>query len=80
MGLSIGLFAALRADFGGIVIKKNANVQDSCIIHGFPDYVTVVEEFGHVGHGVILHGCRVGKMSLIGMNSVILDEVRDWQK
>lgn len=73
-GAYIGPFAALRADFGGIVIKKNANVQDSCIIHGFPDYVTVVEEFGHVGHGAILHGCRVGKNALIGMSSVILDE------
>ena len=73
-GAYIGPFAALRADFGGIHIHKNANVQDSCIIHGFPNYVTVVEEFGHIGHGAILHGCRIRKNALIGMNSVILDE------
>lgn len=73
-GAYIGPFAALRADFGGIHIHKNANVQDSCIIHGFPNYVTVVEEFGHIGHGAILHGCRIRKNVLIGMNSVILDE------
>ncbi|ENX10099.1 MULTISPECIES: hypothetical protein [Acinetobacter] len=73
-GVYIGPFASLRADFGRIHIQKNANVQDSCAIHGFPDSVTLVEEYGHVGHGAILHGCVVRKNALIGMNSVILDE------
>lgn len=73
-GVYIGPFASLRADFGRIHIQKNANVQDSCAIHGFPDSVTLVEEYGHVGHGDILHGCVVRKNALIGMNSVILDE------
>ena len=73
-GVYIGPFAALRADFGGIRIKNNANVQDSCTIHGFPDSVTLVEEYGHIGHGAILHGCIIGKNVLVGMNSVILDE------
>lgn len=73
-GVYIGPFASLRADFGRIHIQKNANVQDSCTIHGFPDSVTLVEEYGHVGHGAILHGCVVRKNALIGINSVILDE------
>ncbi|MFH7767194.1 transferase hexapeptide repeat family protein [Acinetobacter sp. BSP-28] len=73
-GVYIGPFAALRADFGGIHIHRNANVQDSCTIHGFPNYVTTVEEFGHIGHGAILHGCMIRKNVLVGMNSVILDE------
>ena len=73
-GVYIGPFASLRADFGRIHIQKNANVQDSCTIHGFPDSVTLVEEYGHIGHGAILHGCVIGKNALIGMNSVILDE------
>ncbi|WP_286740464.1 MULTISPECIES: gamma carbonic anhydrase family protein [Acinetobacter] len=73
-GVYIGPFASLRADFGRIHIQKNANVQDSCTIHGFPDSMTLVEEYGHVGHGAILHGCVVRKNALIGMNSVILDE------
>ncbi|WP_374667542.1 gamma carbonic anhydrase family protein [Acinetobacter sp.] len=73
-GAYIGPFAALRADFGGIHVHQNANVQDSCIIHGFPNYVTVIEEYGHIGHGAILHGCRIRRNVLIGMNSVILDE------
>ena len=73
-GVYVGPFAALRADFGGIRIQKNANVQYSCTIHGFPDSVTLVEEYGHIGHGAILHGCIIGKNVLVGMNSVILDE------
>ena len=73
-GVYIGPFASLRADFGRIHIQKNANVQDSCTIHGFPDSVTLVEVYGHVGHGAILHGCVVRKNALIGMNSVIQDE------
>ena len=72
-GVYIGPFASLRADFGGIHIKKNANVQDNCVIHGFPNSVTVVEEYGHIGHAAILHGCQIGKNVLVGMNSVILD-------
>lgn len=73
-GAYIGPFATLRADFGGIRIQKNANVQDSCTIHGFPQSVTLVEEYGHIGHGAILHGCIIRKNVLVGMNSVILDE------
>ena len=73
-GVYIGPFATLRADFGGIRIQKNANVQDSCTIHGFSGSVTLVEEYGHIGHGAILHGCIIRKNVLVGMNSVILDE------
>lgn len=72
-GVYIGPFASLRADFGRIHIKQNANVQDSCIIHGFPQSITLVEEMGHIGHATTLHGCRIGQNALIGMNSVILD-------
>lgn len=73
-GVYIGPFASLRADFGRIHIQKNANVQDSCVIHGFPDSITLVEEYGHIGHSAILHGCIIRKNALVGMNSVILDE------
>ena len=73
-GVYVGPFAALRADFGRIHLKKNSNVQDSCTVHGFGGSVTVIEEYGHIGHGAILHGCHIGKNVLVGMNSVILDE------
>jgi len=65
--------ARLRGDFGRIVIADGANVQDNCIMHGFPGTDTVVEEDGHIGHGAILHGCRVRRGALIGMNAVIND-------
>lgn len=73
-GVYIGPFASLRADFGRIHVQKNANVQDSCTIHGFGGSITLIEEYGHIGHGAILHGCKIGKNVLVGMNSVILDE------
>ena len=69
----IGPSACLRGDFGRIVIGDGANVQDSCIMHGFPGTDTIVEENGHIGHGAILHGCRIRRGALIGMNSVIND-------
>lgn len=74
-GVYIGPLASLRADFGRIHIQKNANVQDSCVIHGFSNSITLVEEYGHIGHGAILHGCTIRKNVLVGMNSVILDLV-----
>lgn len=69
----IGPCASLRADFGRIIIKKGANIQDTCVIHAFPGKATVVEVNGHVGHGAVLHGCIIGEDSLVGMNSVIMD-------
>lgn len=73
-GCYVGPNASLRGDFGRIVLEQGSNVQDTCVLHSFPDMDTVVEENGHIGHGAILHGCRVGKDSMIGMNAVIMDE------
>ncbi|TCM62698.1 phenylacetic acid degradation protein [Acinetobacter calcoaceticus] len=73
-GVYIGPCASLRADFGRIHVKKNANIQDNCTVHGFPNSITLIDEMGHIGHGAILHGCQIAKNVLIGMNSVILDE------
>jgi phenylacetic acid degradation protein len=65
--------ASLRGDFGRIVMEEGANLQDCCIVHGFPDDDTVIERDGHVGHGAILHACRVGANALVGMNAVVND-------
>ncbi|CAN5285458.1 carnitine operon protein CaiE [soil metagenome] len=73
-GCYIGPCASLRADFGRIVLHEGVNVQDSCVIHGFPDSETVVETNGHIGHGAILHGCVVRHDALVGMNAVVMDE------
>nr|WP_295075280.1 phenylacetic acid degradation protein PaaY [uncultured Roseateles sp.] len=73
-GCYIGPCASLRADFGRIVLEAGVNVQDSCVVHGFPDSVTLVESNGHIGHGAVLHGCTVRHDALVGMNAVVMDE------
>lgn len=73
-GCYIGPAASLRGDFGRIVLHEGANVQDTCVIHGFPASETVVEANGHVGHGAVLHGCVVRHDALVGMNAVVMDE------
>jgi len=70
----VGPNACLRGDFGRIVLHAGANVQDTCVMHGFPLQDTVVEENGHVGHGAVLHGCIVRRDALVGMNAVVMDE------
>lgn len=72
-GVYIGPCASLRGDFGRLVIRAGANVQDCCVMHGFPGSDTVVEEDGHIGHGAILHGCVVKRNGMVGMNAVVLD-------
>ncbi len=69
----IGPAACLRGDFGRIDIRAGANVQDTCVLHAFPGFQTVVEEGGHIGHGAVLHGCTVERNALVGMNAVIND-------
>lgn len=73
-GCYVGPCASLRGDFGRIVLERGANVQDNCVIHGFPDQDTVVEEDGHIGHGAVLHSCVVRRDALVGMNAVVMDE------
>ncbi|OPX55602.1 phenylacetic acid degradation protein [Oceanospirillum multiglobuliferum] len=72
----IGPNACLRGDFGRLVIKEGANVQDTCVMHGFPGTETVVDVDGHIGHGAVLHGCYIGKNALVGMNAVVMDNAR----
>ena len=72
-GCYVGPSACLRGDFGRLELRAGANVQDCCVLHGFPATDTVVEEDGHVGHGAILHGCIVRRNALVGMNAVIND-------
>ncbi|MFS2004975.1 phenylacetic acid degradation protein PaaY [Duganella sp. CT11-25] len=69
----VGPLASLRGDFGRLVLEEGANLQDTCVMHGFPGCDTVVEQDGHIGHGAVLHGCRIGRNALVGMNTVIMD-------
>ena len=76
----VGPCASLRGDFGRIIMKRGSNLQDTCVIHGFPENDTVVEENGHIGHGAVLHGCVIKRDALVGMNAVIMDEAEIGEK
>jgi phenylacetic acid degradation protein len=69
----IGPGAAIRGDWGGIVIEDGCNVQENCTIHMFPGVTVVLEAGAHIGHGAIVHGARIGANALIGMNAVVMD-------
>jgi phenylacetic acid degradation protein len=69
----IGPCACLRGDFGRIVVEEGANIQDTCMLHGFPGKDTVVGAEVTVGHGAVLHGCVVRRGALVGMNAVVND-------
>jgi len=72
-GCYVGPGACLRGDFGHIEVHAGANIQDTCVLHGFPGVGTIVEADGHIGHGVVLHGCIVRRNALVGMNAVVND-------
>ncbi len=71
----VGPGAAIRGDWGKIVIEDGCNVQENCTIHMFPGLITLLNESAHIGHGAIIHGATIGKNCLIGMNSVVMDNV-----
>lgn len=71
----IGPGAAIRGDWGQIIINNGCNVQENCTIHMFPGVTVVLEEGAHIGHGAIIHGAHIGKNVMVGMNSVVMDEV-----
>jgi phenylacetic acid degradation protein len=69
----VGPGAAIRGDWGGIVIEDGCNVQENCTVHMFPGVTVVLEEGAHIGHGAVVHGARICRNVLIGMNAVIMD-------
>lgn len=71
----IGPGAAIRGDWGKIIIEDGCNVQENCTIHMFPGTTTLLKKGAHIGHGAIVHGGTIGENCLIGMNSVVMDEV-----
>lgn len=69
----IGPGAVLRGDFGPIHISHHSNVQDNCVMHSFPGFDCFLEPYSHIGHGAVLHSCRIGENSMVGMNAVVMD-------
>jgi len=71
----IGPGAALRGDWGQIIIEDGCNVQENCTVHMFPGVTVTLKKSAHIGHGAIIHGATIGENSMVGMNSVIMDDV-----
>ena len=69
----IGPGAALRGDWGQIIIEDGCNVQENCTVHMFPGLTVLLKTNAHIGHGAVIHGATIGKNCLVGMNSVIMD-------
>ena len=71
----VGPGAAIRGDWGRIIIEDGCNVQENCTIHMFPGKTVLLRAGSHIGHGAIVHGATIGRNCLIGMNAVIMDNV-----
>lgn len=71
----IGPGAVLRGDWGKIEVSNGCNIQENCVVHMFPGTTVRLEEGAHVGHGAIVHGAKLGRQCMIGMNAVIMDDV-----
>ncbi|MGB9149640.1 MAG: phenylacetic acid degradation protein PaaY [Burkholderiales bacterium] len=69
----VGPAASLRGDFGRLVLEQGANMQDTCVMHGFVGEDTVIEVDGHIGHGAVIHGARIKRNAMVGMNAVVMD-------
>lgn len=72
----IGPGAAIRGDWGEIIIADGCNVQENCTIHMFPGVTVRLHEAAHIGHGAVIHGAEIGANSLVGMNAVVMDNAR----
>ncbi|RZW57132.1 MAG: transferase hexapeptide repeat family protein [Flavobacteriaceae bacterium] len=72
----IGPGAAIRGDWGQIILEDGVNVQENCTIHMFPGKSIRLQESAHIGHGAIIHGAHIGKNVLVGMNTVIMDDAK----
>jgi phenylacetic acid degradation protein len=72
-GVYVAPCAVLRGDFGRLIVEEESNIQDHCVMHGFPDRDTVIEKLGHIGHHAIIHGAIVRRNAMIGMGAILLD-------
>lgn len=72
----VGPGAALRGDWGQIIIEDGCNIQENCTIHMFPGVTVLLKEYAHIGHGAVIHGATIGRNCLIGMNAVVMDNVQ----
>jgi phenylacetic acid degradation protein len=69
----IGPNTSIRGDYGTIIFEDGVNFQDMCVAHGFPNGITRIKENGHISHSAVIHGCTIGKNTMVGIGSVIMD-------
>ncbi|OLS38510.1 gamma carbonic anhydrase family protein [Bacillus sp. MRMR6] len=74
-GSTVWFNAVLRADDGPIIIGERCSIQDNSTIHLFEGFPVEIADDVTIGHNVILHGCKIGRSSIIGMGSTLLDNV-----
>jgi carbonic anhydrase/acetyltransferase-like protein (isoleucine patch superfamily) len=72
-GVSVWPGAVIRADNEPITVSRGSNVQDGAVIHTDPGFCTDIGEQVSVGHGAVLHGCRIGDGCLVGIRAVVLN-------
>ncbi len=70
----VGPGAAIRGDWGQIILEDGVNVQENCTVHMFPGKSITLKESAHIGHGAIIHGANIGRNVLVGMNTVVMDD------
>ena len=75
-GCYVGPAASLRGDFGRITLCEGSNVQDTCVMHGFPEGEAIIDVNGHIGHGAVIHGAHIGADALVGVNAVVMDNAQ----
>jgi phenylacetic acid degradation protein len=71
----VGPGAHLRGDWGAVLVEEGCNIQENCTLHMFPGKEVVLEQDAHIGHGAVIHGARIGRNSMVGMNAVVMDDV-----
>ena len=72
----VGPGAAIRGDWGEIKIEDGCNIQENCTLHVFPGKSVILKENAHIGLGAVIHGGKIGKNTLIGMNAVVMDDAQ----
>ena len=75
-GCYVGPAASLRGDFGRITLCEGSHVQDTCVMHGFPEGEAIIDVNGHIGHGAVIHGAHIGADALVGVNAVVMDNAQ----
>src|ERR1700749_2077988 len=73
-GASVWYGAVLRADFGPVIVRRGANVQDGSVLHGGDDPFCEIGEGATIGHLCVVHGAKIGAEALVGNGATVLDD------